>query len=131
MVFTDAEIEYLKSQRIGRLCTLGPSGAPQAKAVGVHLGPGDTTIDVYGFDLSESQKWRNVLRDPRVSFIVDDLVSVQPWVARGIEIRGEADALEGAIPPKGKESSDVIRIRPRRILSWGINEDGRSARTVP
>lgn len=129
MSFTDAERDYLRNQLIGRLCTLGPGGAPQVKAVGVHLGP-DDTIDIHGFGMAESQKWRNVQRDARVSFIVDDLVSVKPWTARGIEIRGIAKALEAAAPPQGGMTGDVIRIYPRRIVSWGIDEKSRSARNV-
>lgn len=123
MSFTEAEIEYLTEQPLGRLCTLGPSGAPQARPVGVHLGP-DGAVDVYGFDLAESQKWRNVRRDPRVTFLVDDLVSRKPWTVRGIEIRGDAEALLDAGTPTGGDSTDIIRIRPRRILSWGINDGG-------
>lgn len=125
MTFTAAETDYLRSQLLGRLCTLGPTGAPQVRPVGVHLGP-EGTIDVYGFDLDKSQKWRNVQADPRVSFVVDDLASRNPWITRGIEIRGNAEALVDGAPPKGGMSGTVIRIHPRRVLSWGINEPGKS-----
>jgi pyridoxamine 5'-phosphate oxidase family protein len=30
-----------------------------------------------------------VQANPRVSFVIDDIVSTQPWKVRGIEIRGE------------------------------------------
>ncbi|MFC4119932.1 hypothetical protein [Nonomuraea zeae] len=33
------------------------------------------------------------------SFVVDDLASVDPWVVRGIEIRGSAVALTDHEPP--------------------------------
>ncbi len=128
MNFTESEIEYLESQPVGRLCTLGPTGAPQARPVGVHLGP-DGTIDVVGWGLAESQKWRNVLADPRVTFLVDDLASRVPWRARGIEIRGSAETVVGSDGSDGGMSGDVIRVRPRRVLSWGIN-DGPEARTM-
>lgn len=126
MAFTQAETEYLRSQTLGRLCTLGPSGAPQARPVLVHLGP-DGTIDVYGFGLADSQKWRNVQGDERVTFVVDDLVSRKPWTTRGVEVRGSAAALSGG----GDNGDNVIRIHPRRILTWGVDETkGTHARDV-
>lgn len=129
MTFSEREVEYLGSQRLGRLCTLGPRGEPQARPVGVHLGPGGT-IDVHGYDNARSQKWRNVLRDPRVTIVVDDIASRDPWRVRGVEVRGEAEALLGAGPTDGGLSGDVIRIRPERILSWGLDTDRLTARDV-
>jgi pyridoxamine 5'-phosphate oxidase family protein len=38
-------------------------------------------------------------------------------------IRGEAVALLGVGSTGGGMSGDVIRIRPKRILSWGINDE--------
>lgn len=132
MTFTDAEVEYLRSQTLGRFCTLGPTGAPQARPVGVHLGP-DGTVDVVGWGLAESQKWRNVRGDPRVTFVVDDLVSRKPWRVRGVEIRGEAETIVGSDGSDGGMSGDVIRIHPRRVLSWGLEKgepEGLRARDV-
>lgn len=112
--FTPAEAEYLGGQRLGRLCTLGPDGSPQARPVGfthnVELG----TIDIGGMNMTSSRKWKNVLADPRVSFVVDDLASVQPWRPRGVEVRGVAEALE---------ADEIIRIHPQKILAWGIETD--------
>jgi pyridoxamine 5'-phosphate oxidase family protein len=54
----------------------------------------------------------------------DDLASVDPWRPRGIEIRGSAEVVDD--PPR-------IRIRPRRVVSWGLDNDDffeRHARTV-
>jgi pyridoxamine 5'-phosphate oxidase family protein len=64
--------------------------------------------------------------DPRVTFLVDDLVARKPWAVRGIEIRGRAEALVDASTTTGGDSADVIRIHPRRILSWGINAESDS-----
>ncbi|WP_046472359.1 PPOX class F420-dependent oxidoreductase [Allosalinactinospora lopnorensis] len=121
MMFTEAEIEYLDGQRLGRLATVGPDGYPQNRPVGVHYNTEKQTIDVVGYDLSTSRKWRNAESHPYVSFVVDDLVSVKPWRARGIEVRGEAELLRGpGVSPFGDE---VIRIHPRRILSWGLDPE--------
>jgi pyridoxamine 5'-phosphate oxidase family protein len=114
-VFTDAEREYLNSQRLGRLVTLDRNGAPQVRPVGFSLaGP---FIEVGGYNLPTSQKFRNIIRDPRVAFVVDDLASIDPWRARGVEVRGTAQAL-----PAAGDNNPVIRIRPQRIIAWGLAE---------
>ncbi|TQN31566.1 pyridoxamine 5'-phosphate oxidase family protein [Haloactinospora alba] len=125
MTFTEAEIDYLNSQRLGRLSTVAPDGYPNNRPVLVHHNPQTGTIDVTGFDLSQSGKWRNVGADPHVSFVVDDLASVKPWRPRGVEVRGDAERLTGeGVSPFGDE---VIRIHPRRILSWGLDPDSPRA----
>lgn len=128
MTFTPAELTYLREQPIGRLCTVGRHGDPQIRPVGVHLGPDDATIDIVGHALASTQKWRNVLRNPQVAFIVDTVLSVRPPDARGIEIRGTATVLPGAGTTDGGLSGDIIRIVPRRIISWGLDGVGTTAR---
>ncbi|CRZ16936.1 PPOX class F420-dependent oxidoreductase [Mycolicibacterium neworleansense] len=131
MTFTEAELAYLREQPIGRLCTIGRNGDPQIRPVGVHLGPGETGIDVVGHALASTQKWRNVLRNSQVAFIVDTVLSVRPPDARGIEIRGTATAMPGAGTTDGGLSGDIIRIVPRRIVSWGLDGPGTTARDWP
>ena len=128
MTFTSAELAYLREEPIGRLCTIGADGDPQIRPVGVHLGPRDVTIDVVGHALATTQKWRNVVRNPRVAFIVDTVLSVRPPDARGIEIRGTATALPGAGSVEGGLSGDIIRIVPHRVISWGLDGVGTTAR---
>ncbi|MBB4932018.1 pyridoxamine 5'-phosphate oxidase family protein [Lipingzhangella halophila] len=125
MTFTEAEIEYLAGQRLGRIATVAPDGYPHNRPVGVHYNATEQTIDVVGYDLSDSTKWRNAAANPSVSFVVDDLASVQPWRPRGIEIRGDAELLRGPeVSPFGDE---VIRVHPRRILTWGLDPDSPRA----
>ncbi|MGV0632955.1 PPOX class F420-dependent oxidoreductase [Mycolicibacillus trivialis] len=130
MVFTTAELGYLRDEPIGRLCTIGPAGEPQIRPVGVHLGPRATTIDVVGHTLATTQKWRNAAADPKVAFIVDTVLSVSPPQARGIEIRGTATLLPGAGTTDGGLSGDILRITPRRIIAWGLDAAGTTARDV-
>ncbi len=126
MSFTSAEQDFLAAQPIGRLSTIGPGGQPQIRPVGVHLGP-DGTIDIVGHALGATQKWRNVIANPKVAFIVDEVTSVVPPRARGIEIRGIAQALAGA---GGGLSGDIIRLTPTRIVTWGIDGEGTRARNA-
>jgi pyridoxamine 5'-phosphate oxidase family protein len=124
--FTPEEIAYLQSQRLGRLATVGPDGQPHVVPVGFRYNPDHDTIDIGGHDFAKRKKYRDVQRNPRVAFVVDDLASVSPWRPRMIEIRGTAEMLgsggEQVIPGFDTE---MFRIRPRRIVSIGI-EDGEN-----
>ena len=120
-VFTDEEIEYLKSQLLGRLATVGPDGQPHAVAVSFRYNAQLDTIDIGGHDFARRKKYQDVQRNPRVAFLVDDLVSVNPWRVRGIEVRGEAEVLTSGGEALGPGfAPEMFRIRPRRIVSWGI-----------
>lgn len=132
MEFTDIESEYLTSQRLGRLATIGPEGDPQNNPVGVHLNTGLGTVDIYGLDLAATRKFRNVRRNGRVALVVDDLKSVDPWHVRGIEIRGHAEALTDQTPPDPRFGREVIRVHPETVFSWGLRRDapGMTKRTA-
>ena len=58
--------------------------------------------------------------------VVDDIVSFRPWAVRCLEIRGTAEAIEDHEPPMEGFSREVIRIRPTRILGFGINPETQS-----
>ena len=131
MSFTEAEIEYLAGQNLGRLATVSSEGKPQNNPVSFTYNAELGTIDIGGHNLTASKKFRNLKDNPNVSFVVDALVSRQPWVVNGIEIRGVAEALTEAEPPHPWFGSARIRIHPRRILTWGIgDETGVQARNV-
>jgi pyridoxamine 5'-phosphate oxidase family protein len=81
--------------------------------------------------MGNTRKFHNVAANGQVAFVVDDLASVTPWVVRGIEIRGAAEALTDQSPPNAYMSREVIRIHPRRVIAWGLGPDGgRTSRQV-
>jgi pyridoxamine 5'-phosphate oxidase family protein len=123
MTFTTPELEYLASQRLGRLATMAPDGYPQNNPVAFFVDADRGTIDIGGYRMGTTRKFRNVQDHPRVSFVVDDLKSLQPWHVRGVEIRGDAEALTDQEPPAPGFSREIIRIRPRRIRAWGLDPD--------
>ncbi len=124
--FTPDEITYLQSQRLGRIATVGPNGHPHVVPVGFRYNPETRTIDVGGHGIAGSKKWRDALNHPRVAIVIDDLASVNPWRARGVEIRGEAQALLSGGETIGPGfAPEMLRITPKRIVSWGINPDAR------
>ncbi|QEV22603.1 PPOX class F420-dependent oxidoreductase [Streptomyces alboniger] len=118
--FSEAERAYLRSQRLGRMATVDPKGQPQANPVGF-FPQDDGTILVGGHSLGTTKKWRNLRTNPKVSLVVDDIVSLEPWKVRGIDIRGEAELLTGPHELGPGFSEELIRIRPRRIHSWGLD----------
>jgi len=124
MVFTDVELEYLRTQRLGRLATLDPRATLQNSPVGFQVDENAGVIEIWGRDMGNTRKFHNVEANGQVAFVVDDLASVTPWVVRGIEIRGSAEALSDQTPPNAYISREVIRVHPRRVIAWGIGPDG-------
>jgi pyridoxamine 5'-phosphate oxidase family protein len=121
-VFTAVELDYLAGGRqLGRIATVGADGTPHVVPVGWIYNAARDTIDIGGFELERTKKFRDVARTGRVAIVVDDLVSTDPWHARGIEVRGRGEAI--ALP------TALIRIHPERIVTWGLGPR-RSARTV-
>ncbi|NUP35148.1 MAG: PPOX class F420-dependent oxidoreductase [Streptomycetaceae bacterium] len=121
--FTPAELEYLRTQRLGRLATAAPDGTLQNNPVGFTVDTALGTIDIAGYAMGASRKFRNVEQTHEVAFVVDDIASVTPWKVRGIEIRGTAEAVREAAPRRPGLSAEIIRVHPRRILSWGLDPD--------
>ena len=79
MAFTEQELEYLRSQPLGRIATVGPDDQPDNAAVGFRA-LDDGTILVGGMNVTRTRKWRNVeAGNDRVAFVVDDLASTRPW----------------------------------------------------
>jgi pyridoxamine 5'-phosphate oxidase family protein len=119
MPFTESEIAYLSSQMLGRLATLRPDGTLQNSPVGFRHNPATGTIDITGHNMAASYKFRNVAATAEVAFVVDDVPSTNPWRVRCLEIRGKAEAIDGPTP--------IIRVHPRRILSFGLDEPDTDA----
>jgi len=118
---TPAESEYLASQRLGRIATVGTAGDPHVVPVTFEVNEAEGTVDVVGHNLTSSKKWKDLVHNDAVSIVVDDVLP--PWQPRGIELRGRAE-LDPTAP--------VIRIRPTRVIAWGIDTDAYTpvARTV-
>ena len=124
-VFTDKEIEYLLSQRLGRLATVRPDGKPQVAPVGFRYDADQDKIYIGGQYLSRSKKFRNILTNPHIALVIDDVLP--PWQPRGVEIRGIADPVErggnalfGANYPVDEA---MIRLTPERIIGWGLDPE--------
>jgi pyridoxamine 5'-phosphate oxidase family protein len=130
-VFTELEVAYLNDQPLGRLATVQHTGQPQASPVGFTWNDALSVIEIAGYRMAGTQKFRNLAANPLVALVVDDLVSRDPWTVRCLEIRGTAEAIAhptDAVTSMGDGA--IIRIRPQRIISWGIDPDATSPRNV-
>lgn len=121
MGFTASELDYLSQQQLGRLATAQPDGTLQVSPVGYRYNPEMTTIEIVGYHMAASRKFRNVADNGRVAFVVDDIASVKPWRVRCLEIRGYAEAVTAANSTTNLGGA-IIRIHPTRIISFGIDE---------
>jgi pyridoxamine 5'-phosphate oxidase family protein len=126
MTFRPHEIEYMTSADLGRLATIKPDGTPQNSPVGFSYNAELGTIDIVGYQMSKSRKYRNIAVNPHVAFVVDDIASRDPWRVRCLEIRGTAEQAElptAATEPNGDVlDTAIIRITPRRIIGFGIDD---------
>lgn len=121
--FTPAEADYLQSQSMGRLATIGPDGRPHIVPLTYVFNPDEDTIDLGGIDFANGKKWRDANGNPNITFLVDDF---SPTEAHAVEIRGDAEIHEqggSAINPRFPNFVEqFIRLRPRRVVSWGLND---------
>lgn len=130
MPFTDLELAYLREAQLGRLATVSPKGQPQTRPVAFSVNTETGTVDIGGYTMGQTQKFRNITANPLVSLVVDDIPSTDPWQVRCVEVRGWAEAITGA--PTTGYSNDIIRIHPTRILTLGLDPEhsGTRARDV-
>jgi pyridoxamine 5'-phosphate oxidase family protein len=121
--FTPKELEYLQSQRIGRLATINAAGELHVVPVRFRYHAEDDAIAIGGRFFGRSKKFRDMQGNPRVAFVVDDALG--SGQIRGIEIRGLAQVFTtgGQEQIRPEADPEFIRILPTRIVSWGIDTD--------
>lgn len=119
MSFKPHEIEFMKAADLARLATIQPDGTLQNNPVGFTYNGDLDTIDIHGYRMSKSRKFRNVASNNTVALVIDDIASRNPWRVRCLEIRGTAEQAESG---DSEIDTAIIRITPRRIISFGIDD---------
>src|SRR5919198_2092134 len=134
VIFSEKEIEYLKSQRLARIATASvfseEKEEDKQRSVQPDVVPVGFDFDgkyfyVSGINILKSTKYKNVLKNNKVALVIDDLKSVDPWDPRGIRIYGTADIVsrqDGYMEGTGHPEPTYIRIKPMKKWSWGIDE---------
>ncbi len=121
-MFSDQERAYISSQRLARIATVSADSQPDVAPVGFEFD--GRSFYVGGLRMTATLKYRNVLANPRVALVIDDLVSTNPWTPRGVKIHGRATVVErdGHV---GR--GPYLQIVPERHWSWGIEEPAMQA----
>jgi pyridoxamine 5'-phosphate oxidase family protein len=118
-LFSEAEVSYLKTQRLARIATASLKGTPEVSPVGFEFDGKYFWVGSHSKDIfSRTRRYRNITGgNSRVSIVIDDLVSVDPWRPRGVKVSGKAEVMEHkGIFGEGR----YIRISPVVSASWGI-----------
>jgi pyridoxamine 5'-phosphate oxidase family protein len=119
-VLSKAEVEYLKTQRLARIATASLKGVPEVSPVGFEFDGKYFWVGSHSQDIfPRTRRYRNITGgNPRVSVVLDDLASVDPWRPRGIKVNGTAEVMEHkGIFGDGR----YFRISPVVSVSWGID----------
>jgi pyridoxamine 5'-phosphate oxidase family protein len=125
-MFSEKEVEYLKSQRLARISTVSSEDLqPDVSPVGFDFD--DEYFYIGGINLSKTRKYKNVLKNNKVALVIDDLETVNPWAPRAIRIYGTADIVSrqggymDRVHPSSSSPPSYIRIRPLKKWSWGVD----------
>ena len=133
---------FLATQRTCRVGTIGVDGSPHVSAVWFVWH--EECLWIYS--IVKSQRWTNLLRDPRVSVVIDDGEGY--FELRGVELIGSVD-LVGEQPREGRPNPDLeipeqlfaqkymaaphlayderhawARLRPRKQVTWDFRKLG-------
>ena len=129
MSLTYAEQAFLTRQPRGYLATTSPHGAPQVKPLGFTYNSALGTIDISGFNMGASAKYRNIQASPRVAFVVDEVTEQTMEGAHFLEIRGIAEAVSGTGSSDPHLAAEIIRIHPRRLIAYNVDPEDPGLRT--
>ena len=114
-MFTEKESAYLQEQQLARIATASKSSQPDVAPVGYDFD--GEYFYVGSTDQLKTKKYKNIQVNSKVSLVVDDMESVDPWKPRGIKIHGSADVTTR----QGYAGQGIyIRIKPGEKWSWGI-----------
>jgi nitroimidazol reductase NimA-like FMN-containing flavoprotein (pyridoxamine 5'-phosphate oxidase superfamily) len=139
--FSQRELEYLKEKGLegarGYIATVSRKQNPQLTPVGYVA----DEERIYSNIKHDSVKARNIRRNPRVSFVVDDFIG--DWKegkTRGVSVSGKAELISsGKVWETGRDlfyewcpwwkdflvredgwSKYILVITPTKVRSWGL-----------
>jgi nitroimidazol reductase NimA-like FMN-containing flavoprotein (pyridoxamine 5'-phosphate oxidase superfamily) len=138
--FSQRELEYLKEQGLagtrGYIATVSRKQTPQLTPVGFVADEERIYLNIK----HDSVKARNIRRNPRVSFVVDDFVGAigeSPKI-RGVSVSGKAELVSsGELHETGRDlfyewypwwepftedgwSKYILVITPIKVRCWGL-----------
>ncbi|GAA2397398.1 hypothetical protein GCM10010404_63900 [Nonomuraea africana] len=121
MSFTEEALAYLRSQPIARMATHSADGQPDVVPVAFEFDGTYFWVGGSGSTVVDTRKFRNVRAgNHKVALVIDDMVSFEPFVARGVRIYGHAEQPYERVGMVGP--GIFIRITP--VVSWSWNLAG-------
>lgn len=149
IVMSESEItDFVTSSRTGTLATIGPDGQPHLVAMWYAVVDGEIWLETK----VKSQKAVNLLRDPRVTFLIEDGMTYD--TLRGVSFEGIAEVVDdpdtifkvgvsvwerytGPYTEEMKPGVDMmmnkrvaVRLVPHRTRSWDHRKLGMPAMPV-
>lgn len=122
MSFTDEEIAYMRSQPLARLASLCAEAQPDVVPVGFEFDGTYFWVGGPSASVLRTRKFRNVENGRyKVALVVDDLVSFDPFIARGVRVYGHVDGPIERVGMVGR--GHYLRITP--TISWSWNMEGK------
>jgi pyridoxamine 5'-phosphate oxidase family protein len=122
--FTEEEIDYLRSQPLARMATVGADGQPDVVPLAFEFDGTFFWVGGSGAEVLDTRKFRNIhAGNHQTALVIDDLVSVNPFIARGIRVYGHADQPVERVGMVGP--GIYTRITP--TISWSWNMAGEPA----
>jgi pyridoxamine 5'-phosphate oxidase family protein len=119
MSFTDEEIAYLQSQPLARLSTMSGDGQPDVVPVAFEFDGTGFWIGGSGEEVLRTRKFRNLRAgNLTVALVVDDMVSFEPFIARGVRVYGLAEPPVERVGMVGP--GFYSRITPTVSWSWNL-----------
>ncbi|MSQ31919.1 MAG: PPOX class F420-dependent oxidoreductase [Dehalococcoidia bacterium] len=115
-MFTEKEIEFLKSHHTLRLATASKTGQPDVTPVSYHFD--DTFIQVGAVGREKTFKYKNALENQKASFVIDDDVPADTWKSVGLKVHGNIELVN---LPDWRGRAPHLRITPLVHWSWGID----------
>lgn len=119
IVFSQKEMEYIQIQEVGRIACVSKDQSP-------HVTPVAFASDEERLYLNiehSSKKARNIRRDPRVQFVIDDVPTFDDF--RGVLVSGKAELISsGKFHEIGRDL--LYKKYPKYEKQYPIQEDGWS-----
>ena len=119
MAFSDDEMAYLRTQPVARLATVNADGGPDVVPVAFEVDDSAIWVGGIGAQVLKTRKFRNIgAGRTEVSLVVDDVVSIQPFIARSVRVYGIAEPPVERVGMMGPGL--YSRITPRVSWSWNL-----------
>jgi len=119
VALSDEEIAYLQSQPVARLATVNADGQPDVVPVAFELDGPYIWVGGVGPDVAKTRKLRNIgAGRSKVSLVADDLVSMEPFIARAVRVYGDAEPPVERVCMVGPGL--YSRITPTVSWSWNL-----------